>query len=132
MTEPHGTSHPGTGHERRDVVFRPIVAAGIGLALLIVAAAIGMNRLFEYLAAREAAESRPASPLAAGLAPRLPPDPRLQSAPIKDLEELRAAEDEILTGYGWVDREQGIVRIPIERAMDLLAGAAPGSAEAPR
>jgi hypothetical protein len=26
-----------------------------------------------------------------------------------------------LSSYGWVDREAGIVRIPIDRAMDLLA-----------
>jgi hypothetical protein len=28
-----------------------------------------------------------------------------------------------LGGYGWVDRRSGIVRIPIDRAMDLVAGA---------
>jgi hypothetical protein len=116
-------------HETRDVVFRPIVAAAIGLAALIVVAAVGMDRLFDHFATREAAESAPESPLAASLAPRLPPAPRLQSAPIKDLDELRAAEDEILTRYGWVDRERGIVRIPVERAIEILAGAAAESAE---
>jgi len=33
----------------------------------------------------------------------------------------RAAEQQILTGYAWVDQAHGVVRIPIERAMDLLA-----------
>ena len=52
---------------------------------------------------------------------RLPPMPRLQSAPITDLKDMRAAEDQILTGYGWVDQQHGVVRIPIDRAIDLLA-----------
>jgi hypothetical protein len=34
---------------------------------------------------------------------------------------MRAAEDKILNGYGWVDREHGVARIPIDRAIDLLA-----------
>jgi len=32
---------------------------------------------------------------------------------------MRAREDEILTTYGWVDRNAGIVRIPIDAAMKL-------------
>ena len=52
---------------------------------------------------------------------RLPPMPRLQPAPIGDLKDMRAAEQQILTGYAWVDQAHGVVRIPIERAMDLLA-----------
>jgi hypothetical protein len=30
---------------------------------------------------------------------------------------LRAEEDLVLSSYGWVDKEKGIVRIPIEAAM---------------
>ena len=41
-----------------------------------------------------------------------------------DLRELRARRTTILDHYGWVDRNAGIVRIPIERAMDLLAARA--------
>lgn len=48
------------------------------------------------------------------------PKPRLQVAPARELEALRAAEDAVLNSYGWVDREAGIVRVPIERAMELL------------
>jgi hypothetical protein len=34
---------------------------------------------------------------------------------------MRAAEERVLHGYAWVDREKGIVRIPIEQAMEILA-----------
>ena len=36
------------------------------------------------------------------------------------LLDLRAQEGQVLGSYGWVDKEKGIVRIPVERAMDLL------------
>ncbi len=51
----------------------------------------------------------------------LPPAPRLQSAPAIDLATLRATEDRILTTYGWIDRNAGLVRIPVERAIALTA-----------
>jgi hypothetical protein len=49
----------------------------------------------------------------------VPPEPRLQEHPREDLSELRAREDEILSSYGWVDRNAGVVRIPIDAAMKL-------------
>ncbi len=41
--------------------------------------------------------------------------------PVGDLAQLRQREDERLNTYAWVDRDPGVVRIPIERAMELLA-----------
>jgi hypothetical protein len=46
--------------------------------------------------------------------------PRLQISPSDDLRTLREREDTDLNTYGWVDRSRGVVRIPINRAMDLL------------
>jgi hypothetical protein len=34
--------------------------------------------------------------------------------------ELRLGETEKLTSYGWVDKEGGIARIPIDRAMEVM------------
>jgi hypothetical protein len=48
------------------------------------------------------------------------PEPQLQKSPIPDLKAVRAAEDQVLTSYGWVDQQKGVVRIPIAQAMDLL------------
>jgi protein SCO1/2 len=47
-------------------------------------------------------------------------EPRLQVAPLTDLQTLQATERARLDGYGWIDREAGVVRIPIERAMQLV------------
>ena len=50
-----------------------------------------------------------------------PPEPQLQTHPLKDMDELRAAERTMLDHYAWVDQEAGVVRIPIERALELTA-----------
>jgi hypothetical protein len=49
------------------------------------------------------------------------PHPRLQSEPSRDLDALRKEKTALLHEYRWLDRDAGVVRIPIERAMELLA-----------
>ncbi|MCX8072127.1 MAG: hypothetical protein N3C12_06725 [Candidatus Binatia bacterium] len=121
-------SHPQTGsaghtagaHETRDLPSRPIVVTIVGGVVVTVAI---FAALYVFTAALERYvqhTSPPPNPLA-GVVPKEPPAPRLQPAPIKDLQELRAWEDSQLHHYGWVDKANGIVRIPIERAIDLLA-----------
>jgi hypothetical protein len=51
----------------------------------------------------------------------IPPEPRLQRDPAKDLAAERRREQAWLDGYAWVDRDAGIARIPIGRALDILA-----------
>lgn len=46
------------------------------------------------------------------------PSPEVESG--EALRTLRATEEAALTTYGWVDRPNGIVHIPIDRAMDLI------------
>ena len=48
------------------------------------------------------------------------PQPNEQVSPRDDLRELRAREDAELNSYGWIDRKAGAVRIPIDRAMELI------------
>jgi hypothetical protein len=114
----------GGGHERRDVRFKPLVIAAVALVTALIVAVIGMERLFVYLSARQAARSEPASPLVASRR-EAPPEPRLQTEPLKDLQQLRDHEEAVLGSYGWVDRAAGVVRIPIERAMEITLERAP-------
>jgi hypothetical protein len=120
----HGSQPRPGGHERRDVTFKPLMIAAVVLVVGLIVAVVGMERLFGFLARREAARSNPASPLAASR-PEAPPEPRLQTEPIDDLRALRAREESALDSYGWVDRERGVVRMPIERAMELTLERAP-------
>jgi Co/Zn/Cd efflux system component len=39
----------------------------------------------------------------------------------KNLVELRAKQNAAATTYGWVDQKAGVVRLPIERAIELTA-----------
>ena len=103
------------GHEERDVNVRAVGKFAIGLALLCVVSLLGTLAVFRYFKAQEGGGR-------AAVESRVPPQPRLQETPAIDLRQIRDAEDQILGGYGWVDRDKGIVRLPIERAMELLAG----------
>ncbi len=50
------------------------------------------------------------------------PTPRVQlDDGNQDVADLHQREDLLLENYSWVDRSQGKVRIPIERAMELIA-----------
>ncbi len=49
------------------------------------------------------------------------PYPREQVSPRAELQAFRAQEDAELNSYGWIDRKAGVVRIPIDRAMDLIS-----------
>jgi hypothetical protein len=44
---------------------------------------------------------------------------------LNDLLQLQAREEAILTSYGWINQDAGIVRIPIDRAMALMAEEGP-------
>jgi hypothetical protein len=95
----------------------------VGIVLLIVStlAALAMVVMFRVLAAREDRNQPALSPLAAALTPQEPPEPRLQTSPTKDIREMRAEEERLLHAYGWEDPNAGVVRLPIERAMELTA-----------
>jgi hypothetical protein len=107
------------GHEASDVRLRPLLISGLSLAALAGLSLLAMWLLFDYMADRQARLEVALSPVFE--ARQLPPEPRLQVSPRHDLREILTNEMEMLHTYGWVDRQAGIVRIPIERAIDLVA-----------
>jgi hypothetical protein len=112
-------SRPENRHEHRDVNIWAVYKFGIALALLCVVAVALLWGLYRYFLNQEGG---PMTRDRVNVDARsLPPSPRLQSQPITDLKDMRAAEDRILNGYGWVDQKGGVAHIPIDRAMDLLA-----------
>lgn len=52
---------------------------------------------------------------------RIPPAPKLQNnvAVVEDIHSVRRREYQMINSYGWIDSQKGIVRIPIERAIDI-------------
>ena len=115
--QPH---HADVAHETSDVNIRAVLAFGGGLVVLGAAVYFVVWLLFGYFDRREqAASASPTYPLAIGQEDRLPPEPRLQTNPRQDLKELRESEDALLKSYSWVDKNEGVVRIPIDEAMKL-------------
>ena len=112
----HHSTNGAAGHERSEVSVRLIVAS---LAFLAVATAIvlvlviGIFRYF-YGAYGTAETAKLTQPV-------VPPEPRIEVAPYEQLQQLRAKEDHIQSTYAWVDKPDGVVRIPIGRAIDMLA-----------
>lgn len=106
------------GHEASDIRLRPILMAGLILAVLGVVGPLVLFPVFDFVLSRQAAQDPPLPPLAR--TDQTPPEPRLQTSPPRDWEELVTRQRAILDGYSWVDQPGGAVRIPIERAMDLI------------
>jgi len=109
------------GHEETDVDVWAVGKFAAALMLVGVAVIFLLFGLFRYLLSREGGPPAGRSQAAASEPAKAFPQPQLQEAPVLDLKAIRAAEDQVLNGYGWMDPEKGVVRIPIDRAMDLLA-----------
>jgi hypothetical protein len=118
--DPHSPPPSGnSGYERRDIHVMSIVTGLIVLMTTMFACTIIGYVMHELYMSH--VERRPVqlSPLANMR--RVAPEPRLQVDPAADLQSLRAAEDSILTSYGWADMDRGMVRIPLSRAQEILA-----------
>jgi hypothetical protein len=106
-----------TRYEERDVAMRPIVVAAIALLIVIVGSFALMRVLDLELRGRASDRGATPSPFAETYGRREPPAPRLQDDPRRDLAVLRAREQAVLDGYGWIDRGSGRVHIPVAQAM---------------
>jgi hypothetical protein len=108
----------GFGYERRDMSVRVIA---ISLAILAVFVIISVVAMKGYLNALWKPDRQQQEPPWRTDVESVPVGPRLTTTPDMGLKELLAAEDSVLTSYGWVHPDSGIVRIPIDRAIAILA-----------
>ena len=105
MNEPDTAAQSGQhpaghgGYETRDVTFRPIVRTAIGILIVMPLMFALVLWTFRYLVARELTLSPPVNPLTSSYGRQVPPEPRLQTAPIQDLRQLRSAEEAALETY---------------------------------
>jgi len=134
----HNPKLPQGDYERRDIRIADVVYFLIGLAIAVVLVYFIAKGVFWYLDKRYETEQPPVSPLVSA-APtdtrRIPPQfgnnyqkylqqdfpaPQLEINERTELNDIRLHEEDTLSSYGWVDQKSGTVRIPIDRAMDLL------------
>lgn len=120
--------HPQVDYDRTDLSAKGIIGFLIGLAvtvLLIGVISWGMYYFFSggriYPQPSAAETATPASSIPKGNPELRFPAPTLQPDPAAELNKFRSGEEERLNSYGWVDQKAGVVHIPIERAIDLVA-----------
>ena len=138
MAEIHhdGIVNPETHHERSDVNVRALIWFVAIFVVFAIVTHIGLWLMFKFFA--DLARGTTNSPLSSVSRPAdyaVPPEPRLQpfrtfrdgveespnvATPAVDMERMRADQEKALKELGWVDRQKGIVHIPIEDAKRLV------------
>lgn len=120
--------------EHQDLRVSGILYFLLSLIVATVLVALFMVGIYRFLDKRDRADQPAVSPLVANVpdpelktradyeqyAEKAFPNPRLETDERNQLNQIRTREDDLLDSYGWVDEKAGTVRIPIERAMDLL------------
>ncbi len=106
MSDQRNETHGEPLEERGDPDYKAIfVVAAIGV-ISVVAIVVGLQA-FYYAEERRHEEAKYVPPVA--------------------LENYRAEQDALLTSYGWVSEADGVVQIPIDRAMELIVEEEGGS-----
>lgn len=139
MSDPHvhegEAVNPEVHHEQADVDIKAILWFAVILVIFAGLTHVALYFHFEALKRiTDDPEHQPIS-LVEGREANLPPAPRLQpfpspdargratsplaSTPPYDMEMMRRREAQELSTYGWLNRANGTVRIPIDRAMEL-------------
>jgi hypothetical protein len=120
--------------EHQDLQVSGILYFLLALIVATVLVALFMVGTYKFLDKRDRTDQPAVNPLVANVpkpelntraeyeqyAEKTFPNPRLETDERNQLNQIRTREDDLLDGYGWVDEQAGTVRIPIERAMDLL------------
>lgn len=117
--DPHKSPNPAgePGYETRDASIAGLLKFAASLAVVLIVVSFGMDWVFWHFA-----KTQTLGPAATPFenARTIPPLPRLQVAPQKEIHDYWEGEQEILNSYGWVDKHNGVVRLPIDRAMRLV------------
>lgn len=104
--------------EVHDLNLRAIVLFALGLLLVIVIALLVLRWLVGAWSG-EKLSTRIQVPPALATPPAVP-GPGIRAVPYAELQRVLAPQTERLSSYGWVDKNTGVVHVPIERAMQLV------------
>jgi hypothetical protein len=116
----HGSNHD-VQFEKSDVDASALLKYGFVLVVTTAVVIVLLWRLYFVFVRQEAARQPPPPVLKADAEAMAAPPPNLQVRPVQDFQAFRAREVGVLESYGWVDKDKGVVRIPIDEAMRLIA-----------
>lgn len=114
--------HPAAGTFDREISLRGIFYTVAGLVAVALVVHLLIWGLIKGFASFDTRRDPALSPLPQANVQPDPPGPRLQNTPELDLLKLRREEDRTLNGAGWIDQQQGTVSVPIDVAMEVIAG----------
>lgn len=117
MVKSHKSPIASPGYEVRDANVRGVFSFLVVLSVVLIGTALVCWGMFRYFSAHEQ-ETATVSPFADTR--QLPLGPQLQVNPRQDLLQFREQQEQSLETYAWENRSAGIVRVPIELAMELL------------
>ena len=143
-TDSHNTGQPSgelpvnkdVTYEGRDINVGTVIKQLIYLGITIVVALAICVPILKFLTGMSAENDAPMPPVRAELNPRqlqemeMPPEPRLQGVPgheadpQQDLREKIAADTAANESIGWVDKANGVAKIPVSEAMKIIAAKA--------
>jgi hypothetical protein len=104
----------GAGHEESEANVRLVVVSLAGLAVVALVVFVLVVGIFRYFYDTDKTGEAQRQPV-------IPPEPRIEVAPYEQLQQMRAREEHIQNTYAWVDKSAGTVRVPVGRAIDMLA-----------
>jgi hypothetical protein len=113
VTAPTGPTE-GDGVSYKGLIWFGVILAGTTLVCQVL-----VWGMFDLLEGQAKADDPGRAPLAAPIGTLAPPPNLLTDEPA-NLARFHAEEDQVLTTYGWMDKNEGVVRIPIARAKALL------------
>jgi hypothetical protein len=108
---------PSPGYETSDANVGGVYKFLVALGVVLIGTAVLCWGLFRYFSTYEEGPAA-ASPFADTR--QLPLGPQLQVNPREDWLKYHEDQEKSLENYAWENRGAGIVRVPIERAMELL------------
>lgn len=126
-----------TRHEESDVNVRALIWFMVIFIVFAAVTHVGLYLLYRFYRNMErgAAANAPLSSVAMPQGADVPATPRLQpfptrlpnnevvpptrNTPVVDMIDMRTSNDQHLATYGWVDKQHGVVHIPIEQAKKL-------------
>jgi hypothetical protein len=127
----HIDGHNKAEFEQEDLSAKPILTFLLALIVGCVLVALVLRGMYSYLDAYENRREPVQSPLVPSTTADTRvvepgsimkfPEPRLEGTETTQINAFRQNEAQTLHSYGWVDQQAGVVRIPIDRAMELLA-----------
>jgi len=115
---PNGKTPKELGYETEDLQW-PIVLWSLGIVLVSTLIIIGIT--VAAFAWRDTPRllMRDVAPVATAEERTIPQGPLLQASPPLDQEAYEAKSFSHMESFGWVDEANGVVHVPIDRAMEI-------------